>query len=82
MQIAAKCGDSEYFVYIKPTQAINEDASVINGLRFVNGNLQFHEQTDIYLTLLEAMLSFYEYLCCFKKSVFLLLIIVSLIIQD
>lgn len=68
LQIAAQCEDIEYSVYIQPTQSINEYASAVNGLCYVNGNLQLHQQTVITLTLAEAMLSFYQFLYSIKKK--------------
>ena len=59
LQIAAKYEDVEFDVYIQSTQKINEDASAVHGLRYVNGNLQLHGKTVITLSLLEAMLAFY-----------------------
>lgn len=68
LQIAAKYGDIEFNVYIKPTQKMNDEASAVNGLRHINGNLQLHGQTVITLTLVEAMLAFYQFLYNLQKK--------------
>ena len=68
LQIAAKCDEREFSVYIKPTQKIDERASQVNGLQFIDGNLQLHGKIVSSSTLSEAMLLFYQYLQTFGKK--------------
>ena len=68
LQIAAKCDEREFSVYIKATQKIDERASQVNSLQFVDGNLQLHEKIVSSSTLSEAMLLFYQYLQTFGKK--------------
>lgn len=68
LQIAAKHEDSTFSVYIKPTQKIREDASMVNGLRYINGNLQLHGNIVDTKSLPEAMREFHEFLLSFERK--------------
>lgn len=72
LQIAAKCNEFEFSVYIKPTQKISEQASAIHGLRFTDGVLQLHENRVIAVSLYESILGFFEFLCRFRKKCILI----------
>ena len=73
-QIAAKYEKFEFTVYIKPSpiQKISEETSQIHGLRVVEGKLQLHGKSVINVTLSEALLVFYEFLCSFGKKCILI----------
>ncbi|XP_066596284.1 uncharacterized protein [Prorops nasuta] len=68
LQIAAKCNNLEFSVYIKPTQKISEQASAVHGLRFTDGVLKLHENLIITVTLFEAIVGFFEFLCLFERK--------------
>ena len=74
LQIAAKCEKFEFIVYLKPSpiQKISEEASQIHGLRVVEGKLQLHRKSVITVTISEALLAFYEFLCSFGKKCILI----------
>lgn len=65
LQIAAKY---EFSVYIKPTQNISDEASAVHGLRIVDGRLRFHETKIITLSLLDAIVSLYQFLALFGRK--------------
>ncbi|XP_023246840.1 uncharacterized protein LOC111643363 [Copidosoma floridanum] len=67
LQLAAKYKDYEFSVYIKPAQKISEEASGVHGLRLTDGVLQLHGKPVLTISLSEALLAFYEFLCLFKK---------------
>ena len=68
LQIAAKHGNYEFSVYIKPNKKIPADASLVNKLKYINGNLQYNGTNVIALNLEEALVAFYEFLCCFRRK--------------
>ena len=70
LQIAAKHNSYEFSIYIKPTQKIDLQASLVNKLYFVNGHLEYNEKQVVSVSLQEALSSFYNFLCMFKKNVF------------
>lgn len=45
LQIAAKCNNYEFSVYITPTKKIDAKASEITGLQFHSGCLYYHGET-------------------------------------
>ena len=63
LQIAAKCDDKSFSIYITPTQRINEKASDITGLRVVDGKLQCHGNVVSTVSLSQALQEFYNFLC-------------------
>lgn len=68
LQIAAKYEKYEFCIYIKPTMKINEKASMVNGLRYIDGNLQLYGQILITSSLFDAMVSFYQFLYRFNRK--------------
>ena len=68
LQIGVKYEKYEFSTYIKPTQKISDKASEVNGLRFVNGNLELHGKTVSTVKLQEALLSLYQCLFLFKRK--------------
>lgn len=62
LQIAAKHGESEFSVYVQPTQTLKEEASAVHGLRYINGRLELHGHAVETVTLTEAIIGFYEFL--------------------
>lgn len=68
LRIAAKYKEYEFCIYIKPTMKIKEDASMVNGLRYIDGNMQLHGQILVTVSLLDAMISFYQFLYRFGRK--------------
>ncbi|KAK0073962.1 hypothetical protein PV325_008952 [Microctonus aethiopoides] len=70
LQIAAKsiCEKYEFSIYIQPTKSITEEASLVNKLYFDNGNLEYDGKQVITVSLEEALSSFYDFLCLFKRK--------------
>jgi len=68
IQLAAKHEKHEFSVYVRPSQKITEEASQIHGLRVSDGQLKLHGKPVITVTLLEALIAFYEFLCCLKRK--------------
>ncbi|XP_043468802.1 uncharacterized protein LOC122502708 [Leptopilina heterotoma] len=68
LQIAAKYKDYQFSVYISPSQKISEEASLVNGLRYINGQLLLHGKPVESVSLMEAILAFYEFLYFFGKK--------------
>ncbi|XP_011699072.1 PREDICTED: uncharacterized protein LOC105456595 [Wasmannia auropunctata] len=44
LQIAVKCGEQNFSVYVNPTQSIAEGASKVTGLNNINGELFLHDE--------------------------------------
>lgn len=63
LQIAAKCNNKSFSIYVTPTQQINEKASDVTGLRVVAGNLQCHGNVVCSVILSGALQAFYTFLC-------------------
>lgn len=62
LQIAAKCGDRSFTVYINPTQSIDESASEVTGLKNIAGTL-FHNGNMVEsIPLHHALLAFLEFI--------------------
>ncbi|OXU18574.1 hypothetical protein TSAR_007231 [Trichomalopsis sarcophagae] len=60
LQIAAKCGDKSFSIYINPSQRINEKASDVTGLREVEGKLKWHRKPQLlYQRLCKNFINFY-----------------------
>ena len=68
LQISVKFQDFIFSVYIKPSQKINEEASLITGLRYDDGHLTLHGNIIETVSLIEAMIAFYEFLYSLKKK--------------
>ena len=58
----------EFSVYIFPSNGISEQASLVNGLRLVNGKLQYKGKDVEALSLEKAIHEFHEFLCSLKSS--------------
>ena len=68
LQIAARHKNSNFSVYIEPRQKISDEASQINGLRCINGHLEFNGKVVVTVSLSEAMRAFYQFLCIFGRK--------------
>ena len=68
LQIAAKCQNFTFSVYIKPSQQINEGANLVTGLRYDDGNLTLHGNILKTVPLSDAIIAFYEFLYLFQKK--------------
>ena len=68
LQIAARFGEFQFSVYIQPTQAIDDKASQVHGLRFTNDNLECNNKVVETVSLTEGIIGFYEFLCRFNKK--------------
>ncbi|XP_011883708.1 PREDICTED: uncharacterized protein LOC105570866, partial [Vollenhovia emeryi] len=68
LQIAAKCQNFTFSVYVKPSQKINEESSIVTGLRYDDGNLTLRGKVLETVPLLDAMIAFYEFLYLFQKK--------------
>ncbi|XP_044005466.1 uncharacterized protein LOC122850373 [Aphidius gifuensis] len=62
LQIAARCENHSFSVYISPTQTINQQASDVTGLRNINGQLYFNNKKVITIPLRDALLSLHQFL--------------------
>ena len=68
LQIAMKCNEYEFSIYMRPTQKISEEASKVNGLQYINGELLFHGKILTAVSLSEALLKLYNFLCSLKRK--------------
>ncbi|XP_043288386.1 uncharacterized protein [Venturia canescens] len=82
LQIAAKHESSHFSIYINPTQKIDEKASSVSGLRVVAGQLECHRKVVTSVTLLDALLQFYNFLGALQRKCILLHITAPSIAQD
>jgi len=62
LQIAAKCGEHNFSVYVNPTQSITESASKVIGLNNINGELFLHGTKVVSIPSRDALYSFLQYL--------------------
>jgi len=62
LQIAAKCGEHNFSVYVNPTQSITESASKVTGLNNINGELFLHGTKVVSIPSRDALYSFLQYL--------------------
>ncbi|XP_043471058.1 uncharacterized protein LOC122504185 [Leptopilina heterotoma] len=68
LQIAVKCEQLEFSVYIKPTQRMKEEASAVNGLRCIDGNLYLNNQIVLSISLKDAMEALYQFMFNFHRK--------------
>lgn len=68
LQIAAKVDEQEFSVYIKLTKSISDEASAVHGLRVIDGSLRPHGVIVITLPILDALISFYQFLASFGRK--------------
>jgi DNA polymerase III epsilon subunit-like protein len=71
LQIAAILEDCKFSVYVLPTTSISHNASKINGLHCVAGELYFHNKKVNALPLFDALSSFAQFLDMLFSSCFL-----------
>ena len=68
LQFAMKYNESEFSIYVRPTQKISEEASKVHGLEYTNGELLFHRKAVTVVSLSEALLKLYQFLCSLKRK--------------
>ncbi|XP_051157864.1 uncharacterized protein LOC127279510 [Leptopilina boulardi] len=61
LQIAAKVDDKTFSVFIQPTQPIDEEASKVNGFENVGNVLYLKGNECITISMIDALLAFYEF---------------------
>ncbi|XP_043462926.1 DNA polymerase III PolC-type-like [Leptopilina heterotoma] len=62
LQIAAKVGEKTFSIFIQPTQPVDEEASKINGFQNIDNVLYLKGNKCVTITMIDALLSFYEFL--------------------
>lgn len=72
LQIAAKCDDMSFSVYVTPNKAINSSASKVTGLTERHGQLYFNNNFVISSPLSDALLSFNAFPKLFQKPCILI----------
>lgn len=68
LQIAVKYKHLEFSVYVKSTQNMKKEASAVNGLRCINGNLDLHDQFVLTISLTDAMQALCQFLFQFNNK--------------
>ena len=63
-----KYNESEFSIYVRPTQKISEEASKVHGLQYTNGELLFDRKAVTVVSLSEALLKLYQFLCSLKRK--------------
>ncbi|XP_024869217.1 uncharacterized protein LOC112452964, partial [Temnothorax curvispinosus] len=68
LQIAAKVDENIFSIYIEPTQTIDNEASQVNGLENIDGELFLNGEKLLTVSMREALQAFYEFLSKFTKG--------------
>lgn len=72
LQIAAKCENRTFSVYVQPTQKIDTKASEVHGIRLESGNLYLHGKQLKAVSLSTALQQFYtDFLVPLRRKVIL-----------
>ena len=69
LQIAAICGDKEFNAYVEPTRPISREASNVNKLTHVNGQLHYKRNPVETIPITDALQHFMEFLQEIPKPV-------------
>ena len=69
LQISAICGDKEFNAYVEPTRPISREASNVNKLTHVNGQLHYHSNPVETIPIMDALQQFLDFLQEIPKPV-------------
>ena len=69
LQISAVCGDKEFDAYVEPTRPISREASNVNKLTHVNGQLHYKRNPVETIPIMDALQQFLEFLQEIPKPV-------------
>ena len=69
LQISAICGNKEFNAYVEPTRPISSEASNVNKLTQVNGQLHYHSNPVETIPIMDALQQFMEFLQEIPKPV-------------
>ena len=62
LQISAVCGDKEFNAYVEPTRPISREASNVNKLTHVKGQLHYKRNPVATISIMDALQQFMEFL--------------------